>query len=77
MTLLEYIKKVNVGFDELSPAEQMRIILSFLSKYLVVQSYYVEVDGQRYRLNLIHFSTYRGFGLIRVVGTYLRTTPQR
>ena len=51
MTLLEYIKKVNVGFDELSPAEQMRISLSFLSKYLVVQSYYVEVDGQRYRLN--------------------------
>jgi len=51
MTLLEYIKKVNEGFDNMSPLEQLQISLSFMNKYLIIQSYYVEVDGQRYRLN--------------------------
>lgn len=51
MTLLEYIRKVNKGFDDMSISEQMAISLRFLEKYLVVMGFYEKVDGQNWRQN--------------------------
>jgi hypothetical protein len=51
LTLIEYIKKFNKDWDNLSDNERIVLSLSFVDKYLKVMSFYVEIDGQRYLLN--------------------------
>lgn len=51
MSLLEYIKKLNADWDELTPFEQVALSLKFAGKYLIHLTFYEKIDGQNWRQN--------------------------
>lgn len=51
MTLADYIKEINRGWGALSPSEQIKVSLRFMGKYLVMVSFFDEIEGQRWRMN--------------------------